>query len=221
MSVIARDATQDTVAANAAATTLAAVFPSGACAAGRLIVSVAQLPTTRSNVTVKGGVAFTEQKFQDDFATATLIGSAKISDGTETGVTWTHTAVAGQMRVFGFQYTGAASTLVGDASGATADDGTPHGSVAIVASGATTQPDELVISAAGLLGVANTPISSNGVIIGNSGNSVYVAERIVSVMGTFNDTISWSGGGFFCVGILFTIKAALDSLLVDSGFWGV
>src|SRR3954462_9429814 len=95
---IVRDSTQDCTAAPASATTATASFPGGACAAGRLIVGVAQLPTSASNVSVKGGSGWPTPGFsQDDFSSACLLGVAKISDGTETGVTFTHGAAAGQI----------------------------------------------------------------------------------------------------------------------------
>jgi hypothetical protein len=99
-----RDATQDCTAAPASATTSTASFPGGACEKGRLIVAVAQVPAFVANVSVKGGARFTVAKSQDHGSAGCLIGAVFISAGTETGVTFTHSSAAGQMRVFGFQY---------------------------------------------------------------------------------------------------------------------
>jgi hypothetical protein len=212
---ISRDASQDCSAANGSATTLTASFPGGACAAGRLIVGVAQLPTTASNVSTAGGSGFGTGFSQDDFGSACLIGVAKIAAGTETGVTFTHGAAAGQIRILAFQYTGALSPLSIDKTGSTADDASQHPNVTVTLSGATVQGDELIITAASLLGSGTSPLSSNGTIIGNSGGSLFVAERVVSSTGTFSDVLSWTSSQFRVGGIM-AIKASLAA----GGFTG-
>jgi hypothetical protein len=210
-----RDATQDCTTAPASATTATASFPGGACEKGRLIVAVAQVPAFTANVSVKGGAGFTVAKSQDHGSAGSLIGAVFISAGTETGVTFTHSSAAGQMRVFGFQYITPLSPVSVDIAISVTESSTT--SAAMTAGGNVAAPDELQIGAASLLGTGASPASSSGTIIGNSGNGLYVSQRILPPgLLTPAETISWTGS-IFRVGILFTIKASPVGLL-GTGF---
>lgn len=219
---ISRDTSQDCSSTSDSATTRTATYPVTATA-GKLLVAVCCLGATVAQTTIPAGwtslVAINHNSL-----TFSLHLVYKVSDGTETGATFSHSASASAIRIGAYQYSGVATSSPADKSASNDDGGSGQTSLATGTTATTTQADELIFTVVGWSGGVTSPSWASATTVAtvssNTFQGLMTGQRIVAATGTYSDTASWTTSRF-CDALIGTFKGAAVAATKHLGTLGV
>lgn len=184
--------------------TSSATFPGGRTAsAGDLLVACVRNETVHASISMSGFTKKVGVDLSTVFCGAIFF---KIATGGETGCSVTGASTA---RTQLFRYTGAAASSVDDKSASNAG-GSQVQTLATGTTASTSQPDELIIMIAALDGavtIGANPWANGELLRSQAANGFFTGQRIVTAVGTYSDTATWTTNRFPALAIA-TFKAA-------------
>lgn len=208
---ISRDTSQDCSSTSDSATTRTATYPVTATS-GKLLIAVCCLGATVAQTTIPAGWTSLVNRNHNSL-TFSIHLVYKVSDGTETGATFSHSASASAIRIGAYQYSGIVTSSPADKSASNDDGGAGQTSFATGTTAATAQANELIFTAIGWSGGVTNPVWTSATTVAtvssNSFQGIMTGERVVSATGTYSDTATWTTSRF-CDALIGTFKAAAD-----------